>query len=121
MVKDGSPKAKVCWPPIEDNECFDAWIHYGVDVLSPFYIGRSHIMCILLYTDVLAIGTFHAVKNGITVICAAGKFWMTLQQDRSSTVSKSAPCIITIGAKYLEQHKFEGINCLTLMDSASRY
>ena len=73
-AKGGSPKArvaayKVCWPPINDSECFDAdimaafdtAIHDGVDVLSVSLGGDPSNY----FDDGLSIGAFHAVKHGI--------------------------------------------------------
>lgn len=70
----GSPKArvaayKVCWPPINGSECFDAdimaafdtAIHDGVDVLSVSLGGNPSNY----FDDGLSIGAFHAVKHGI--------------------------------------------------------
>ncbi|KAK4721048.1 hypothetical protein R3W88_011281 [Solanum pinnatisectum] len=80
-AKGGSPKArmaayKVCWPPVDDAGCmnadilkaFNTAIHDGVDVIS-ISVGGTPCDCL---KDGLAIGSFHAVKNGIVVVASAG-------------------------------------------------
>lgn len=106
-AKGGSPKAriatyKVCWPPIDGNECFDAdimaafdmAIHDGVDVLS-LSLGGSPMD---YFEDGLSIGAFHAVNKGITVLCSAGNSGPT-----PGTVSNVAPWILTVGASTLDR------------------
>ncbi|XP_010942535.1 subtilisin-like protease SBT5.3 [Elaeis guineensis] len=106
-AKGGSPRArvaayKVCWPPINGSECFDAdiiaafdaAIHDGVDVLS-VSLGGDPITYSL---DGLAIGSFHAVKNGITVVCSAGN-----SGPLPGSVSNTAPWIITVGASTMDR------------------
>ena len=111
-AKGGSPKGrvatyKVCWPPIDGNECFDAdiiaafdmAIHDGVDVLS-LSLGGDPMD---YFEDGLSIGAFHAVKKGITVICSAGNSGPT-----PGTVSNVAPWILTVGASTLDR-EFDAI------------
>ncbi|XP_058114215.1 subtilisin-like protease SBT5.4 [Magnolia sinica] len=106
-AKGGSPKArvaayKVCWPPLNGNECFDAdimaafdaAIHDGVDVLSVSLGGDA----VDYFEDGLAIGSFHAVKNGITVVCSAGNSGPSV-----STVSNVAPWVLTVAASTLDR------------------
>lgn len=106
-AKGGSPKArvaayKVCWPPVAGNECFDAdilaafdiAIHDGVDVLSVSLGGDPAPF----YNDSIAIGSFHAVKHGITVICSAGN-----SGPGDGTVSNIAPWQITVGASTMDR------------------
>lgn len=106
-AKGGSPKArvaayKVCWPPIHNNECFDAdilkafdvAIHDGVDVLSVSLGGDPGEY----FDDGLAIGAFHAVKHGIVVVCSAGNSGPT-----PGTVSNVAPWIMTVGASTIDR------------------
>ncbi|GKV37397.1 hypothetical protein SLEP1_g45431 [Rubroshorea leprosula] len=65
---------KVCWPKVGDGACmdadilaaFDAAISDGVDVLS-LSIGG---MLAEYFEDGITIGSFHAVKNGITVVAS---------------------------------------------------
>ncbi|KAL9453916.1 hypothetical protein AB3S75_009508 [Citrus x aurantiifolia] len=106
-AKGGSPKArvaayKVCWPPVRGNECYDAdilaafdmAIHDGVDVLSVSLGGEPS----KFFNDSTAIGSFHAVKHGIVVICSAGNSGPT-----DSTVSNVAPWQITVGASTMDR------------------
>lgn len=106
-AKGGSPKArvaayKVCWPPINGSECFDAdimaafdtAIHDGVDVLSVSLGGDASNY----FDDGLSIGAFHAVKHGIVVVCSAGN-----SGPAAGTVSNIAPWMITVGASTLDR------------------
>ncbi|CAL5406137.1 unnamed protein product [Camellia sinensis] len=106
-AKGGSPKArvaayKVCWPPVGGNECFDAdvlagfdmAIHDGVDVISVSLGGDP----MALFNDSVAIGSFHAVRNGIVVICSAGN-----SGPADGTVSNIAPWQITVGASTMDR------------------
>ncbi|KAK3200170.1 hypothetical protein Dsin_023585 [Dipteronia sinensis] len=106
-AKGGSPKArvaayKVCWPPINGNECFDsdimagfeAAISDGVDVLS-VSLGGSPSQ---FFIDGIAIGSFHAVKNGIVVVASAGN-----SGPIPETVSNIAPWIFTVGASTMDR------------------
>ncbi|KAF8015707.1 hypothetical protein BT93_H1281 [Corymbia citriodora subsp. variegata] len=106
-AKGGSPRArvaayKVCWPPIAGNECFDAdilagfdaAIHDGVDVLSVSLGGDPTP----LFNDGIAIGSFHAVKNGIVVICSAGN-----SGPSYGTVSNISPWLITVAASTMDR------------------
>ncbi|KAL5798166.1 hypothetical protein ACOSQ2_002986 [Xanthoceras sorbifolium] len=101
-AKGGSPKArvaayKVCWPPVKGNECFDvdilaafdAAIHDGVDVLSVSLGGVPTT----LFNDGIAIGSFHAIRHGIVVICSAGN-----SGPADGTVSNVAPWLVTVAA-----------------------
>ncbi|KAK3004434.1 hypothetical protein RJ639_020045 [Escallonia herrerae] len=106
-AKGGSPKArvaayKVCWPPVGGNECFDAdilagfdmAIHDGVDVLSVSLGGdpAPH------FNDSVSIGSFHAVKHGIVVVCSAGN-----SGPADATVSNISPWQITVGASTMDR------------------
>ena len=74
--KGGSPSARVasyksCWPECNDADvmaAFDAAVHDGVGFLSLSIAFRS---CDY-FLDSIAIGSFHAVQNGIVAVCAAG-------------------------------------------------
>ncbi|GKV37407.1 hypothetical protein SLEP1_g45440 [Rubroshorea leprosula] len=103
----GSPAArvaayKVCWPEVGDGACmdadilaaFDAAISNGVDVLS-LSIGGPPAE---YFEDGIAIGSFHAVKNGITVVASAGNSGPT-----PGTVSNVASWIFTIGASTVDR------------------
>ncbi|KAH0681150.1 hypothetical protein KY284_022235 [Solanum tuberosum] len=106
-AKGGSPKSrvaayKVCWPPVDDAGCmnadilkaFDTAIHDGVDVIS---ISVGGTPCDYL-KDGLAIGSFHAVKNGIVVVASAGN-----DGSKPGTVTNVAPWIITVAASTLDR------------------
>ncbi|KAL4037024.1 hypothetical protein IC575_000607 [Cucumis melo] len=106
-AKGGSPRArvaayKVCWPPKAGNECFDAdilaafdlAIHDGVDVLSVSLGGDPNP----LFNDSVAIGSFHAIKHGIVVICSAGN-----SGPAAGTVTNVAPWQITVGASTMDR------------------
>lgn len=107
-AKGGSPRARVaayrvCWPPVNGNGgCFDAdiiagfeaTIHDGVDVLS-VSLGaapRDYLK------DGIALGSFHAVKNGITVVCSGGN-----DGPDWETVSNVAPWILTVAASTMDR------------------
>ncbi|GLT94259.1 hypothetical protein SLE2022_120110 [Rubroshorea leprosula] len=107
IAKGGSPRArvaayKVCWPPIAGNECFDAdvmaafdsAIHDGVDVLSLSVGGEP----VGFFNDSIAIGSFHAVKRGIVVVCSAGN-----SGPADATASNLAPWQITVGASTMDR------------------
>ncbi|MBA0560501.1 hypothetical protein Golob_017393 [Gossypium lobatum] len=106
-AKGGSPRArvatyKVCWPPVGGEECFDAdilaafdmAIHDGVDVLSVSLGGEP----IDFFNDSIAIGSFHATKHGIVVVCSAGN-----SGPADGTVVNIAPWQITVGANTMDR------------------
>ncbi|OAY35046.1 subtilisin-like protease SBT5.3 [Manihot esculenta] len=106
-AKGGSPKSrvaayKVCYPPVGGNECFDAdilaafdaAINDGVDVLSLSLGGDPTPF----FNDSVAIGSFHAVKKGIVVVCSAGN-----SGPADATVSNLAPWQITVGASTMDR------------------
>ncbi|KAJ0744510.1 putative tripeptidyl-peptidase II [Helianthus annuus] len=106
-AKGGSPNArvaayKVCFPPVNGNECFDAdilaafdmAIHDGVDVLSVSLGGDA----VPFFNDSVAIGSFHAVKHGIVVVCSAGN-----SGPSDGTVSNVATWQITVGASTMDR------------------
>lgn len=107
-AKGGSPKArvaayKVCWPSINElGGCFDADILHafeaaiqdGVDVLSLSLGGTASPY----FDDGIAIGAFHAVRNGIVVVCSAGN-----HGPQPGSVSNVAPWILTVAASTLDR------------------
>ncbi|XP_042445560.1 subtilisin-like protease SBT5.3 [Zingiber officinale] len=106
-AKGGAPGArsaayKVCWPPVNGSECFDAdilaafdaAIHDGVHVLS-VSLGSGPTD---YFKDGVAIGSFHAVKNGITVVCSGGN-----SGPAPGSVSNTAPWIITVAASTMDR------------------
>ncbi|XP_078163437.1 subtilisin-like protease SBT5.3 [Carex rostrata] len=106
-AKGGAPNArvaayKVCWPPVDGGECFDAdvmaafdqAIYDGVHVLSVSLGGSASDY----FGDGVAIGSFHAVKHGITVVCSAGN-----SGPDAGSVSNVAPWILTVGASTMDR------------------
>uniref|UniRef100_A0A7N0VLT2 Subtilisin-like protease n=1 Tax=Kalanchoe fedtschenkoi TaxID=63787 RepID=A0A7N0VLT2_KALFE len=107
VAKGGSPRArvasyKVCWHPVLGYECvlsdimagFEAAIGDGVDVLSVSLGGDAAEY----KDDGIAIGAFHAVRNGITVVASAGN-----SGPWDHSVSNIAPWIFTIGASTFDR------------------
>ncbi|GAV82229.1 Peptidase_S8 domain-containing protein/PA domain-containing protein [Cephalotus follicularis] len=102
---------KACWaipntPKVNGNTCFDEdmlaaiddAIRDGVHILS-ISVGSANP---LPYTeDSIGIGALHAVKNNIVVACAAGNSGPT-----PSTLSNTAPWIITVGASSIDRMFF---------------
>ncbi|XP_010675634.3 subtilisin-like protease SBT5.3 [Beta vulgaris subsp. vulgaris] len=100
----GSPRARVaayktCWPSPSNQESYcsdsdilaglEAAIADGVDIIS-MSIGKDPRDYL---SDSIAIGSFHAVKNGIPVVAAAGN-----NGPKSGSVANVAPWIFTVGA-----------------------
>nr|GMD03433.1 subtilisin-like protease SBT5.3 [Ipomoea batatas] len=103
-AKGGSPKArvaayKVCWSEgCTDADIlagFDRAIEDGVDVLSVSLAADQHRQ---YFEDSLAIGSFHAVKNGIVVVASAGNYG-----PASGSVVNVAPWLITVGANTMDR------------------
>ncbi|KAE8708326.1 Subtilisin-like protein protease [Hibiscus syriacus] len=105
--KGGSPKArvatyKVCWPPVDGNQCFDAdimaafdvAISDGVDVLSLSLGGEPAEF----FEDGVSIGAFHAAKKGISVVLSAGNSGPT-----PGTVSNLSPWMFTVAASTIDR------------------
>ncbi|TKW33702.1 hypothetical protein SEVIR_2G257300v4 [Setaria viridis] len=106
-AKGGAPRAhaaayKVCWRPVNGSECFDAdivaafdaAIHDGVHVLS-VSLGGSPAE---YFRDGVAIGSFHAARHGVTVVCSAGN-----SGPAAGTVSNTAPWLLTVGASTVDR------------------
>lgn len=106
-AKGGSPKARVatyrvCFPPINDSECFDsdimkafdAAIDDGVDVISLSLGGDPSDY----FDDGIAIGSFHATRNGVVVVASAGN-----SGPIPGTVSNTAPWLLTVGASTIDR------------------
>lgn len=106
-AKGGSPRArvavyKVCWTPVDGNECFDVDImkgfdmamHDGVDVISVSLGGEAFDY----FEDGISIGAFHAVKNGIVSVCSAGN-----SGPYAGTVTNVSPWILTVGASTIDR------------------
>ncbi|KAF0935343.1 hypothetical protein E2562_032039 [Oryza meyeriana var. granulata] len=103
----GSPRARVaayrvCYTPVNGSECFDAdilaafdaAIHDGVHVLSVSLGGVAGDYL----NDGLAIGSFHAVRRGVAVVCSAGN-----SGPAAGTVSNVAPWIFTAAASTMDR------------------
>uniref|UniRef100_A0A0E0CHD0 Subtilisin-like protease n=1 Tax=Oryza meridionalis TaxID=40149 RepID=A0A0E0CHD0_9ORYZ len=103
----GSPRARVaayrvCYTPVNGSECFDAdilaafdaAIHDGVHVLSVSLGGDAGDY----FADGLAIGSFHAVRHGIAVVCSAGN-----SGPAPGTVSNVAPWLFTAAASTMDR------------------
>lgn len=108
-AKGGSPKSrvaayKVCWPEqgIHSGGCYDADIlagfeaamSDGVDVISVSLGAKSSN----LLADSIAIGSFHAVANGIVVVASAGN-----SGPYFGTVSNTAPWLFTVAASTIDR------------------
>ncbi|OEL37355.1 Subtilisin-like protease SBT5.3 [Dichanthelium oligosanthes] len=106
-AKGGAPSAhaaayKVCWRPVNGSECFDAdivaafdaAIHDGVHVLSVSLGGAPAEY----FRDGVAIGSFHAARHGVTVVCSAGN-----SGPAAGTVSNTAPWLVTVGASTMDR------------------
>lgn len=77
-------------------KAFDDAIADGVDVLS-LSLGSSPGEPDFS-TDPIAIGSFHAVEKGITVVCSAGN-----SGPSSSSVTNVAPWILTVAATTIDR------------------
>ncbi|XP_051199536.1 subtilisin-like protease SBT5.3 [Lolium perenne] len=102
-ARGGSPLARVaayrvCFTPeVNDTQCFDA------DILAAFEAAIAdgvHIITASLggdprdfLEDAVAIGSLHAVKAGITVVCSAGN-----NGPDFGTVNNLAPWVVTVAA-----------------------
>lgn len=87
---------------MDGNECFDADIMAAFD--QAIYDG-VHVLSVSLggsasdyFGDGVAIGSFHAVKHGITVVCSAGN-----SGPDAGSVSNVAPWILTVGASTMDR------------------
>ncbi|KAJ8762267.1 hypothetical protein K2173_007423 [Erythroxylum novogranatense] len=105
-AKGGSPSSRIAsYRVCEPDGClgsnilaaFDEAIADGVDVLS-ISLGSSSLFIPELQKDPIAIGSFHAVQNGIVVICSAGN-----DGPDSGTVVNTAPWIMTVGATTIDR------------------
>ncbi|KAJ6885835.1 hypothetical protein NC651_026483 [Populus alba x Populus x berolinensis] len=104
-AKGGSPNArvasyKVCWTGCYDADilaAFDAAIQDGVDILS---ISLGEAFAIPYFRDVVAIGSFQAVMNGILVVCSAGN---SGQFPGFGTASNVAPWVLTVAASTIDR------------------
>ncbi|XP_059443610.1 subtilisin-like protease SBT5.4 [Corylus avellana] len=106
-AKGGSPKArvaayKVCWTAENISSCYDAdllaafeaAITDGVDVLSVSIGGGPSEFA----NEAISIGSFHAVKKGIVVVCSGGN-----SGPSPGTITNVAPWIFTVAASTLDR------------------
>ncbi|KAL3639196.1 hypothetical protein CASFOL_017103 [Castilleja foliolosa] len=101
-ARGGSPSSRiamyrVCTPEVgcPDSsilKAFDDAIADGVDVLSLSMSGDYES----LLTNTIAIGAFHAMEKGITVVCSAGN-------NGPETVSNDAPWLVTVAATTIDR------------------
>ncbi|GAV56707.1 LOW QUALITY PROTEIN: Peptidase_S8 domain-containing protein/PA domain-containing protein/Inhibitor_I9 domain-containing protein, partial [Cephalotus follicularis] len=105
-AKGGSPGSRIavytiCYPggcqASRIFTAFDDVIADGVDVLS-LSLGVSSWLKPPFLSDPIAIGAFHAVKNGIIVVCTAGN-----SGPDTHTVVNTAPWILTVAATTIDR------------------
>ncbi|XP_021756587.1 CO(2)-response secreted protease-like [Chenopodium quinoa] len=105
-AKGGSPTShiamyRVCFsdgcPGSAILAAFDDAIADGVDMLS-LSLGASSSFAPEFSTDPIAIGAFHAVQKGITVLCSAGNDGPSAQ-----SVVNVAPWILTVAATTIDR------------------
>lgn len=76
---------------------FDDAIADGVDVLS-LSLGAPSFFKPEITDDPIALGAFHAVQHGITVVCSAGN-----DGPDPGTVVNAAPWIVTVAASTIDR------------------
>ncbi|XP_050233688.1 CO(2)-response secreted protease-like [Mercurialis annua] len=105
-ARGGSPGSRIAaYRVCSANGCygssilkaFDDAIADGVHVLS-ISLGAPSSFMPELDKDPISIGAFHAVENGITVVCSAGN-----DGPYPRTVVNSAPWILTVGATTIDR------------------
>lgn len=106
LARGGAPSAqlavyKVCWSTggcssADVLAAFDDAVLDGVDVLS-VSLGSSPPLT-AYFDDSLAIGSFHAVAKGISVVCSAGN-----SGPYPQTVINTAPWIISVAASTIDR------------------
>ncbi|KAK9113271.1 hypothetical protein Scep_020790 [Stephania cephalantha] len=106
-AKGGSTRARIAVYRVCTNigcrasailAAFDDAIADGVDVLS-LSLGAPAFLKPDFATDPIAIGAFHAVDRGITVVCSAGN-----DGPSPKTVVNAAPWILTVGATTIDRY-----------------
>ncbi|KAK3226865.1 hypothetical protein Dsin_006727 [Dipteronia sinensis] len=111
VIQGGAPGArlsvyKVCWFDHCDSadilKAYDDAIHDNVDVIT-YSIGLPSPAS--YFEDAMAIGAYHAFKNGIVVVASAGN------DRRIGSVVNVAPWMITVAASTIDR---QFINYITL-------
>ncbi|KAK3036251.1 hypothetical protein RJ639_030793 [Escallonia herrerae] len=109
-VRGGAPRArlamyKACWnvfvlgcASADILKAFDDAIHDGVDVLSVSLASPFPLVPEVDAHNPIAIGSFHAVARGITVVCGAGNDGPSAQR-----VMNTAPWIIAVAASTIDR------------------
>ncbi|KAK2973549.1 hypothetical protein RJ640_010604 [Escallonia rubra] len=109
-VRGGAPRArlamyKACWnvfvlgcASADILKAFDDAIHDGVDVLSVSLASPFPLVPEVDAHNPIAIGSFHAVARGITVVCGAGNDGPFAQR-----VMNTAPWIIAVAASTIDR------------------
>uniref|UniRef100_M8CBX0 Subtilisin-like protease n=1 Tax=Aegilops tauschii TaxID=37682 RepID=M8CBX0_AEGTA len=90
--------------PVNGSSCFeadilaafDAAIHDGVHVLSVSLGNDGEPYD--YFDDAISIGSFHAVRRGISVVCSAGN-----SGPKPSSISNLAPWVFTVGASTMDR------------------
>jgi hypothetical protein len=92
---------KVCWSTgcssADILAAFDDAIADGVDIIS-VSIGHREPRPIPYFEDPVAIGAFHAMRNGILTSCSAGN-----SGPSPSTIFNYAPWILTVAASTIDR------------------
>ncbi|XP_031475852.1 CO(2)-response secreted protease-like [Nymphaea colorata] len=105
-AKGGSPTSRLAIYRVCTSEgckgsailaAFEDAITDGVDLLS-LSLGASPYFRPDFDSDPIAIGAFHAVENGIVVVCSAGN-----SGPAPGTVVNTAPWILTVGATTIDR------------------
>lgn len=106
VARGGAPHAriatyKVCWATGDCSSAdilaaFEDAINDGVDVLS-VSLGSAPPL-IPYFEDPIAVGSFHAIMKGITVVCSGGHSGPFTQ-----TVINTAPWLITVAASTIDR------------------
>ncbi|XP_006829160.2 subtilisin-like protease SBT3.9 [Amborella trichopoda] len=106
VARGGAPHSriavyKVCWASggcssADLLAAFDDAISDGVDVLS-VSLGSAPPLDPFV-EDALAVGSFHAVAKGITVVCSGGN-----SGSRPQTVINTAPWLVTVAASTIDR------------------
>lgn len=107
LARGGAPLAhlaiyKACWgtgcSDADILKAFDKAINDGVDIISVSVGYDVPLFSYIDQRDSIAIGSFHAISKGITVVSSAGN-----EGPISQTVSNTAPWLITVGATTIDR------------------